>query len=71
MTGWLSGGISPAARPTGLARPRVHPDTPAPSALTPDQALALVHAADSVQGPQRARTAALVAVLRVDWRAGV
>ena len=41
----------------------MHPETPAPSALTPDQALALVHAADSVQGPQRARTAALVAVL--------
>jgi integrase/recombinase XerD len=61
---WLAqrGHIS-SSPATGLERPRVHPDTPAPSALTPDQALALVHAADSVQGPQRARTAALVAVL--------
>ena len=61
---WLAqrGHIS-SSPATGLERPRVHPDNPAPSALTPDQALALVHAADSVQGPQRARTAALVAVL--------
>ena len=62
MTGWLSGAYlqQPGCPPE---RPRVHPGTPAPSALTPDQAFALVHAADSVQGPQRARTAALVAVL--------
>jgi len=32
-------------------------------ALTRDQALALVHAADTAPGPQRARNAALVAVL--------
>ena len=49
---------SPAA---GIARPRPGPRT-AP-ALTLDQALALVHAADTAPGPQRARTAALVAVL--------
>ena len=61
---WLAqrGHIS-SSPAVGLERPRVHPDTPAPSALTRDQALALVHAADSVQGPQRARTAALVSVL--------
>ena len=61
---WLAqrGHIS-SSPATGLERPRVHPDTPAPSALTPDQALALVHAADSVQGPQRARAAPVVLVL--------
>jgi site-specific recombinase XerD len=51
---------SPAA---GIARPRAGPDTPATPALTRDQVLALVHAADTARGPQRARTAALVAVL--------
>ena len=50
---------SPAA---GIARPRPGPRTPAP-ALTPDQALALIRAADTAPGPQRARTAALTAVL--------
>lgn len=51
---------SPAA---GIARPRSRPPaTPAP-ALTPDQARALVHTADTAPGPQRARTAALAAVL--------
>jgi integrase/recombinase XerD len=51
---------SPAA---GIARPRTDPDTPPAPALTRDQALTLVHAADTAPGPQRARTAALVAVL--------
>ena len=51
---------SPAA---GIARPRPGPHTPAAPALTRDQALALIHAADTVPGPQRARTAALIAVL--------
>jgi site-specific recombinase XerD len=51
---------SPAA---GIAPPRAGPPTPATPTLTPDQALALVHAADTAPGPQRARTAALVAVL--------
>ena len=51
---------SPAA---GIARPRPGPRTPPATALTPDQALALMHAADTAPGPQRARTAALIAVL--------
>jgi integrase/recombinase XerD len=51
---------SPAA---GIARPRADPDSSPTPALTRDQALALVHAADTAPGPQRARTAALVAVL--------
>jgi integrase/recombinase XerD len=51
---------SPAA---GIARPRPGPRTPPGPALTQDQALALVHAADTAPGPQRARTAALIAVL--------
>jgi integrase/recombinase XerD len=51
---------SPAA---GIARPRPGPHTPAAPALTQDQALALIHAADTVPGPQRARSAALIAVL--------
>ena len=51
---------SPAA---GIARPRAGPDTAAGPALTREQVLALVHAADTARGPQRARTAALMAVL--------
>ena len=51
---------SPAA---GIPRPRPGPRTPPAPALTPDQALALMHAADTAPGPQRARTAALTAVL--------
>jgi integrase/recombinase XerD len=51
---------NPAA---GIARPKAAPGTPPAPALTPDQALTLLHAADTVPGPQRARTAALVAVL--------
>ena len=51
---------SPAA---GITRPRPGPHTPPAPALTRDQALALVHAADTVPGHQRSRTAALVAAL--------
>jgi integrase/recombinase XerD len=51
---------SPAA---GIPRPSTRPRTTPAPALTRDQALALVHAADTAPGPQRARTAALVAVL--------
>jgi len=51
---------SPAA---GIARPRPGPHTPPGPALTQGQALALIHAADTAPGPQRARTAALTAVL--------
>ena len=51
---------SPAA---GIARPRPGPHAPPVPALTQDQALALMHAADTSPGPQRARTAALIAVL--------
>jgi integrase/recombinase XerD len=65
--GWLArrGHIS-ASPAAGIARPRPVPPVSAPDqALTPDQALALMHAADTAPGPQRARTAALVAVLLV------
>ena len=61
---WLTlrGHIS-ASPATGLARPRPDPGArPAPD-LTREQALALVHAADTAPGPQRARTAAVIAVL--------
>ena len=51
---------SPAA---GIVRPRASLHTPASPGLTRAQALALLHAADTARGPQRARTAALVAVL--------
>jgi integrase/recombinase XerD len=51
---------SPAA---GIARPRPVASRPATPGLTRDQALALVRAADRAPGPQRARTAALLAVL--------
>ena len=51
---------SPAA---GVERPKGTSGTPATPALTRDQALALLHAADAAQGPQRARAAALLAVL--------
>jgi integrase/recombinase XerD len=51
---------SPAA---GIARPKSGPDTAARPALTREHALALVHVADTSRGPQRARTAALMAVL--------
>jgi len=51
---------SPAA---GIVRPRPGPRTPPAPALTPGQVLALMHAADTAPGSQRARTAALTAVL--------
>jgi site-specific recombinase XerD len=51
---------SPAA---DIARPRTGPDASPTPALTPDQVLTLLHAADTAPGPQRARTAALTAVL--------
>src|SRR5947209_3649083 len=52
--------VSPAA---GTARPRPSPHTPPAAALTPGQVLALMRAADNTPGSQRARTAALTAVL--------
>jgi integrase/recombinase XerD len=61
---WLTlrGHIS-ASPALGLARPRPDPGArPAPD-LTREQALALVHAADIAPGSQRARTAAVIAVL--------
>ena len=51
---------SPAA---GTARPRPVPRTTPAPVLTPAQVAALIHAADTAPGPQRARTAALAAVL--------
>jgi integrase/recombinase XerD len=51
---------SPAA---DLPRPRRSPPTTPTPALTRRQALALLHAADTAPGPQRARTAALTATL--------
>jgi integrase/recombinase XerD len=51
---------SPAA---GITRPRPGPHAPPGPALTQDQARALMHAADTAPGSQRARTAALTAVL--------
>ena len=61
--GWPGAGTSPPARPP--ASPGPGPArTPRPRpGLTPDQALALMRAADTAPGPQRARTAALMAVL--------
>ncbi len=53
-------GASPAA---GIARPGPGPRTPPAPALTPGQVPALIRAADTAPGPQRARTAALTAVL--------
>ena len=62
---WLARrGHIPASPAAGLARPRAAASrTPPAPRLTPGQFLALVHAADTEPGPQRARTAALVAVL--------
>jgi integrase/recombinase XerD len=47
----------------GIARPRTGSRSPVTPGLTRDQALALVRAADAPRAPQRARTAALVALL--------
>jgi integrase/recombinase XerD len=52
--------INPAA---DLPRPKVGPGALATPGLTRHQALALVYAADTAPGPQRARTAALLAVM--------
>ena len=52
--------VNPAAY---LARPEVSRDTSTTPGLTRDQALALLATADLARGPQRPRTAALVAVL--------
>ena len=67
VTGWYAWlarrghiAVSPAA---GIARPRLAPAGRAGPDLTRDQALELLRAADAAPGPQRARTAALVAVL--------
>ncbi len=61
---WLARRGHIAASPAeGIARPRHAPESPATPGLTRDQALTVVHAADTAPGPQRARTAALVAVL--------
>jgi integrase/recombinase XerD len=61
---WLSRRGHIAASPaTGISRPRAGSRSPVTPGLTRDQALALVRAADTAAGPQRARTAALVAVL--------
>lgn len=64
---WLARRGHIAASPAvGVARPRPGanpPPVPPAAALTADQVLALMHAADTAPGPQRARTAALTAVL--------
>jgi integrase/recombinase XerD len=61
---WLARRGHIAASPAAdIARPKAAPGHPPTSALTPDQALTLLRAADTAPGPQRARTAALVAVL--------
>jgi integrase/recombinase XerD len=61
---WLArrGHIS-ASPAVDIPRPRCGLETPASPGLTRDQALALIHAADLAAGPQRGRSAALVAVL--------
>jgi site-specific recombinase XerD len=46
-----------------VARPVVDADASSTPGLTRDQALALVQSADTARGPQRARTAALIAVM--------
>jgi site-specific recombinase XerD len=61
---WLARRGHIAASPAvGISRPRTGSRSPATPGLTRDQALALIKAADMAAGPQRARTAALVAVL--------
>lgn len=61
---WLVRRAHITANPAvGIARPRPGPHIPPVPGLTQDQALALMHAADTAPGPQRARTAALIAVL--------
>jgi integrase/recombinase XerD len=61
---WLARRGHIAANPAaGIVRPRASPRSPATPDLTRAQALALLHAADTAPGRQRARTAALIAVL--------
>jgi integrase/recombinase XerD len=61
---WLARRGHIAASPAAdTPRPRADPDRRATPGLTGEQALALVRAADTAPGPQRARTAALIAVL--------
>ncbi len=61
---WLAQrGHIPASPAASIARPRADPGSSPTPALTRHQALTLIHAADTAPGPQRARTAALVAVL--------
>jgi integrase/recombinase XerD len=61
---WLERrGHIPASPAAGIARPRRALARPATPGLTADQALSLVHAADTAPGAQCVRTAALVAVL--------
>jgi len=61
---WLARNGHAAGNPAEfLARPEVDQDTSSTPGLTRDQALGLLAAADRARGPQRARTAALVAVL--------
>lgn len=61
---WLEKrGHIPASPAAGIARPRRPPTQPATPGLNPGQASSLVRAADTAPGAQRARTAALVAVL--------
>jgi integrase/recombinase XerD len=61
---WLARRGHIAASPAvGLPRPRPGPHPPPGPALTQDQAVALLHAADTTPGPHRARTAALTAAL--------
>ena len=61
---WLARrGHIPASPAAGIARPRAAPAAPPAPGLTQAQALKLLHAADQAPGRQRARTAALTALL--------
>ena len=61
---WLARrGHIPASPATAITRPRTAPAAPPVPGLTQAQALKLLHTADQAPGHQRARTAALVALL--------
>ena len=61
---WLARrGHIPASPATAIIRPRTAPAAPPVPGLTQAQALKLLHTADQAPGHQRARTAALVALL--------
>src|SRR5712671_1457535 len=61
---WLARrGHIPASPAAAIARPRTAPATPPAPGLTQAQALRLLHTADQAPGRQRARTAALAALL--------